>query len=152
MSFAARPAVSLIFWLTAMVLVSQAYGCLYMSNGSAEDVAFQSEPADAQVTVNGVQHGTTPIVVNLSRCEAYAVTIAKPGYTPVGVRLGPTISGPDTLLAFLDEAMVLPGLVDKWNCSAGTLRPNPIIVGLLPVPVPAAPGAPVRPTTTTPIP
>jgi hypothetical protein len=152
MSIAARPAASLIFWLTAMVFVTQAYGCLYMSNGSAEDVAFQSEPADAQVTVNGVQHGTTPIVVNLSRCEAYAVTIAKPGYTPVGVRLGPTISGPDTLLSFLDETLVLPGLVDKWNCSAGTLRPNPIIVGLLRAPGPPTPGAPPGATAATSVP
>ena len=131
MSIALRVVAALIWWVLAASFVTLDYGCLYIANGSAQDVQFRSLPTGAQVTVNGVQHGTTPTVVSLSRCEAYSVTIAKYGYTPVGVRLGPTTSGPDTVLSFMDEAIVLPGLVDKWNCSAGSLRPDPVDVELL---------------------
>jgi hypothetical protein len=116
-------------------------GCLYLSNGKTQDVQFQSTPPGADVSVNGVQHGATPTTVTLSRCENYDVTVRKPGYTSANVLLSRSISGSDTILSFVDGVLILPGLVDMWNCSSATLKPNPITAELSPgLDEPSAPG------------
>ncbi|HUA34177.1 MAG TPA: PEGA domain-containing protein, partial [Candidatus Binataceae bacterium] len=66
-----------------------------MKNGSTQQIDFQSEPAGAQVVVNGKQYGPTPTSATLSRCETYEVTVEKTGYEPDHITISRGESGID---------------------------------------------------------
>jgi hypothetical protein len=85
-----------------------ACGCATIISGRHADVAIQSNPSDAHVTVRDrrgmpVAEGTTPAVVPLKRGDGffrkarYTATIEKPGYEPAQVaidsKVNPWVAG-----------------------------------------------------------
>ncbi|MEO7861129.1 MAG: PEGA domain-containing protein [Nitrospirales bacterium] len=67
-------------------------GCGTIVNGFHQDVAVTSSPGGAEVSVDGVAKGTTPIVASLWRGSAHVVKVEQPGYHPIETSVVPTIS------------------------------------------------------------
>jgi len=74
-----RSATVLIIMSTVAVLAS---GCATMFTDSKEDVSFNSDPAGADVQINGESKGETPTTVELDANSTYDVKISKEGYEP----------------------------------------------------------------------
>lgn len=55
-------------------------GCATLFKGTSEEVRFGSEPQKAEVWVNGVKIGETPISLKLESKKAYHIEFRKDGY------------------------------------------------------------------------
>ncbi len=62
-------------------------GCAGMISGKTQNVTFKSEPAEADVYVNGVIMGKTPMTANLKKGKEQMATIKKDGYKSVDIPL-----------------------------------------------------------------
>jgi hypothetical protein len=116
--------------MALFAIVSGSQGCLYLANGKTQEVRFESTPPGAQVVVNGIQYGSTPTQVTLSRCDNYTVVVDKAGYKSGDVFLSRTAHGTDYLILFVDSLLIIPGLVDGYFCAQTSLDPNPVVVQL----------------------
>lgn len=101
---------------------------------------FNPSLAGAQVVVNGKQYGATPTTATLSRCESYEVTVQKAGYQPNHIMISRGVAGSDSILLFLDSVLIIPALVDSYNCALN-LSPNPVVAQMSPVVSSAPPAA-----------
>lgn len=70
-------------WLAGLILVGSAAGCAALFNGKTTPVQMNSNPAGAEVLVDGTRVGTTPMSVDLSTAESHTVTFRIVGMTPV---------------------------------------------------------------------
>ena len=68
-------------------------GCATIMHGTKQSIGISSVPTDAQVTVDGVQLGRTPVIADLSRKEMHFVTIELDGYLPYDTTLTKSVSG-----------------------------------------------------------
>lgn len=68
-------------------------GCATLIDGPTEKVHVKSQPAGAQVFLNGHAIGQTPLVTRVSRWGAHRVRIEMPGYQPFEIPLRKTVSG-----------------------------------------------------------
>jgi hypothetical protein len=57
-------------------------GCATVFKGNSSEVDFFSDPSGAQVYVNGVARGTTPINLKLESNKTYTIEFKKEGYEP----------------------------------------------------------------------
>jgi hypothetical protein len=57
-------------------------GCATVFKGSTREVAFNTEPAGAEVFVNGRKLGNTPVEVELESRVTHSIEIKKAGYAP----------------------------------------------------------------------
>lgn len=81
-----------VLGLGVLALVSST-GCATIMQGSKQQVSVTSTPSGASVTVDGVENGTTPVVLSLKRKDNHVVRIAAPGYQPYEVALSRSVSG-----------------------------------------------------------
>jgi hypothetical protein len=83
-------------FLAALTLpLSQAFfqGCATWIDGPTEKVHVKSQPAGAQVLLNGHAIGQTPLTTRVSRWGVHRVRIEMPGYKPFEVPLQKTVNG-----------------------------------------------------------
>ena len=73
-------------------MVASASGCGLVVNEIHQDLAITSNPGGANVSVDGVQRGTTPLVVPLSRKHAHVVAVEQAGYHPIEASVVPVTS------------------------------------------------------------
>lgn len=94
-------------------MVLSATGCGTVVNGIHQDLAITSHPGGAQVSVDGISKGTTPIVIPVTRKHAHVVKVEHAGYQPIEASVVPQTSiweWGNVLFAWL------PGLaVDAWT-------------------------------------
>jgi len=81
---------SIIVLLLIVVTVSS---CATIMQSTTQQVSFNSNPSGATVTINGQQRGTTPVIVDLKRKDAFTVKIELTGYSPYELALTRKISG-----------------------------------------------------------
>ena len=67
-------------------------GCGTVVNGNHQDLAITSYPGGATVSVDGVQRGSTPVVVPVSRKHAHVVAVTHDGYHPYEASVVPMVS------------------------------------------------------------
>ena len=67
--------------------------CGTIIHGSNQQVSFASEPTGAQVLVDGLDLGTTPMVTNLSRKDTHTVEFRLNGYSPKSAIINRSVSG-----------------------------------------------------------
>lgn len=72
-----------IFVVTALYLLSS---CAYMMNSKTVDVAINSNPAGAEIVIDGKNYGRTPITINLEP-KNYNVVLTKEGYGSAQIKL-----------------------------------------------------------------
>lgn len=68
----------LTLWLT---------GCATLFKGSTQEVNFNSNPAKAQVLINGVSMGETPCALRLEVNKTYTIEIKAEGYKTKAFRV-----------------------------------------------------------------
>lgn len=63
-------------------------GCAAIMNGSSQSIELLSSPASAKVFIDGVEAGTTPVLVQLSRKKrSHSIRIELDGYVPFNTTL-----------------------------------------------------------------
>lgn len=67
--------------------------CATLIHGPEQDLAINSTPAGASITIDGQQLGETPAVVRLARNREHYLQLDLPGYLPYQMRLSRTTSG-----------------------------------------------------------
>lgn len=67
--------------------------CASIVNGANQKFTVQSEPARANLTVDGMTAGQTPARIALTRKENHVVKLDLAGYQPVTIPLERTVSG-----------------------------------------------------------
>lgn len=73
--------------LLGIILVLHLAGCATIFKGTKEEVKFDSEPAGAQVIVNGMVIGMTPCAFKLESKGQYMIEIRKEGHQIWGMTL-----------------------------------------------------------------
>ena len=68
-------------------------GCGTIKNGTTQDLMIKSHPAGAEVMVDGVEMGQTPVSVNLSRKSRPTITVRMYGYDNFQTSLERKLSG-----------------------------------------------------------
>lgn len=79
------------FALTVAALLST--GCASIMHGTSQDVGISSSPTNANVTVDKVAQGQTPVVAKLSRKDNHIVRLELDGYAPAEMTLTRSVSG-----------------------------------------------------------
>lgn len=69
------------------------HGCGTIKNGKTQDLTIQSNPPGALVMIDGIEHGQTPVSVNLSRKDRHTVTVRMQGYQNFQTSLSKKLSG-----------------------------------------------------------
>lgn len=85
-------------------------GCGALFNGGPGQVNFTSEPAGAEVWIDGSRRGVTPVVLPLAKNDDYAVMFRKAGYQDVTATLTKRVSAGYVVLDVLGG--LLPIIVD----------------------------------------
>ncbi len=75
-----KKAVSCVVLFSFVFLLS---GCATLFKGTSEEVRFSSEPQRAEVWVNGLRMGETPVSLKLESKKTYQIEFRKEGYKPV---------------------------------------------------------------------
>ena len=71
----------LIFLLGIVIAIYGLQGCAAIFSSSIANIPATSEPAGAEVIVNGQFMGTTPCVLNLKKNQSYNIQFRLNGYT-----------------------------------------------------------------------
>lgn len=69
---------STIFLLFSLILLTS--GCATIFKGTSEEVNFNTDPQRAEVWINGVNMGETPVSFKLESKKTYTIEFKKPGY------------------------------------------------------------------------
>jgi hypothetical protein len=77
----------------AALLVVGLTACATIINGTSQSVSISSQPSGAQVFVDGVPMGATPVSPDLKRKDKHTVRIELEGYEPFEMRLNRGTSG-----------------------------------------------------------
>ncbi|MFQ5538647.1 MAG: PEGA domain-containing protein [Gemmatimonadota bacterium] len=67
--------------------------CGTIMNGTTQEIGVASVPTGATVTLNGMQRGSTPLVLDLKRKNQQVISVALDGYEPYEVALTRSVSG-----------------------------------------------------------
>lgn len=80
------------------------WGCTYAPYTPIEIIKIFSTPVDAQVYINGVYRGRTPIFVALRKRNNYTIEIKKDGYKPKLFKIYSVLAYPIYITGIFDGA------------------------------------------------
>lgn len=125
--------------LLAAALVALALtGCATVTRGSSETFVVTTEPAGARVTLSSGETCVTPCALEKRRKHAFDVEIEHDGYAPVFTQIIPQVSGAGA--TGMAGNVLVGGIigigVDAATGATRDLRPNPLEVKLVALPVP----------------
>jgi hypothetical protein len=123
---------------TLLALILGLSGCATVVNGKTQEVTVSSDPLGAAILVDGVNVGTTPAAVNLTRADSHQVRIEKPGYVPYEMTTVTVESGwvaadavPFPFPFDLLLGMPLGRAADSYMGGANEIRPTDISAQLI---------------------
>lgn len=67
--------------------------CATIINGTSQSISISSQPTGAQVFVDGVPMGVTPVAPDLKRKDKHLIRIEMEGYEPFELQLNRGVSG-----------------------------------------------------------
>ena len=104
-----------IFTITLAALMVQ--GCATLFNSSIKTVSMSSTPADAEIWINGVNRGRTPISLDLDNHRDHLVVFRKEGYQDVACELTTSIGATWIILDVLGGLVpvVIDAATGEWN-------------------------------------
>jgi len=82
--------------IAALVLLVQLpllAACASIMHGTTQQVAVSSSPTGAQVTVDAMERGVTPVITDLKRKDNHIVGVTMDGYQPFEMALTRSVSG-----------------------------------------------------------
>jgi len=83
----------LIMVISVLTLAAFVAGCCSIIHGTSQEVGLSSNPTNAQIFVNGVQKGTTPVTLDLERDGSHIIRLELDGYKPYEISLTKNTSG-----------------------------------------------------------
>jgi hypothetical protein len=91
-------------------------GCASVFGSKHHDFTFDTQPAAAQVVVDGTPVGNTPVVVNLSNTQAHTVVFRKQGYEEIGCKIQKATGAGWVVLDILTGvvAVVVDAVTGDW--------------------------------------
>lgn len=121
-----RPTATLSFF--AALTFTSACGALF--NGGPSHVAFNSNPAGAEVWIDGSMRGATPLNLDLAKNHSYSVVMKKPGYMDATYNLERKVGTTWLILDILGG--LLPVVVDAATGDWYTLSSENVLLNLPP--------------------
>ena len=88
--------------LVLFLIFSSLYGCAGLFHGTSQTINFNSSPEGAEVIIDGVSRGVTPLAVKLKKNSADSVMIKKEGYKTITMPLEKKYDGLALLNVFWD--------------------------------------------------
>ena len=86
-------ALRVLFGLFVLSSLPLLVGCASIIHGTTQQIGISSSPTGAEVTVDGMQHGITPVVVDLKRKDTHTIHVTLDGYQPFEIPLTRSVSG-----------------------------------------------------------
>jgi hypothetical protein len=84
---------SLTSILTIFIFLLTSQACGTIMQGSTQQVGISSNPSNASVTINGQNHGNTPMIIDLKRKDSHMVRLELEGYQTYETNLTRSTSG-----------------------------------------------------------
>jgi hypothetical protein len=97
------------------MLLAAALGCGAVFNGGPARVNVTSSPADADVWVDGINYGVTPVVLELDKKKEHQVSFKRAGYHDVSIPIGKSFRGRYVVFDVLGG--LLPVIIDAASQS-----------------------------------
>lgn len=110
----------------AAIFAGALAGCGALFNAGPAQVTFNSEPSGAEVFIDGNRYGTTPLVVDLSKKENYAITFRMDGHEEQVRTISNRVSGTYVILDILGG--LLPIVIDAATGAWYVLDTNSVSV------------------------
>jgi uncharacterized protein YceK len=88
-----RKVASLILMLCSAIGGFVLSGCATIIHGTRQEVGFSSSPTGAEVWVDNVKMGETPVVAKLRRKDTHTVKLILPGYQSYETTITRSVSG-----------------------------------------------------------
>jgi hypothetical protein len=79
--------------LIAVAAILILANCATIMQGTNQSVGISSYPSGANITIDNLSHGTTPLTAKLSRKDNHVVKIELDGYLPYELALSRKVSG-----------------------------------------------------------
>lgn len=106
-------------------------GCATAINGANENIKIESIPPGANVSIDDINRGETPLEIELARGKLHRICFKKDGYVEA------TVLTTNTLNGWIFGNILFGGLigiaVDISSGAAKNIEPNPVIGTLIPV-------------------
>lgn len=67
--------------------------CGTIIHGTRQDIGISSNPSGANVTIDNIQFGKTPVIAKLAREDNHTVKIEQPGFQPFDATITNSVSG-----------------------------------------------------------
>ncbi len=96
--------------LAATLVVLATSGCATLFGSQFKTIAMSSNPNEAEVWIDGVRRGTTPVSIQLDQRNSHIVTFRKEGHDDVVCELATTVDAKWVILDVLGG--LLPVIVD----------------------------------------
>ena len=122
-------------WITTMLLVAvtvNACGCATVVKGVYQPVTLTSSPSKAQIKVDGVDKGETPMVIKMKRAKSHTVQFDKEGYQSHEAAVVKRTSGWIWGNIFIGGLIGL--VIDLITGASNNLEPDNIHAELAPLP------------------
>lgn len=97
--------------------------CATIFKGSSAEVRVNSSPSGADVYINEMDRGQTPLSLNLARNDNYVLHFKKDGYEDVRVEVRKKFDGATTIIGNLFSWWLLGVVVDVASGAAYSLTP-----------------------------
>lgn len=94
-------------------------GCATIISGTKQTIVFSSQPEGAQVLVDGISVGVTPLTIELKKNKHSVVEFRKDGYATQNLPMGKSFDGVTLLSVFWDL-----GTTDILSGAAWEYSPN----------------------------
>jgi len=100
-----------------LLLVSAGVGCGTLFNAKRKTVTFASEPAGADILVNGNRVGSTPYQMELEQGKPYTITFRKAGHHDVTCMIGNSVGAGWVILDILGGLVpiIIDAVTGDWN-------------------------------------
>lgn len=82
-----KKGVSIFLSFSVIYLIFYFSSCATLFKGTSKEVNFNSDPQRAEVYINGVKLGTTPVTLKLEENKTYTIEFKKEGYETVTKRI-----------------------------------------------------------------
>jgi PEGA domain len=101
-------------------------GCATIIHGKNQEVIVKTEPAGAQVDIDGIEAGETPLILTLPRKQDHVVNVSMEGYHAQTAHLKRSLSG--TAIFYLLPGGLLSFGVDAANGAQYKLPESVVLV------------------------
>lgn len=114
----------LIHLLGILTLLAFLSGCASVVNGSRQEVVIDSQPSGAEVMINGVSRGQTPLRIDLLRKTSHLVELSLEGYLHYEVTVEPEMNA--AVWGNIVAGGAIGMMIDGSNGSTNSLVPSEV--------------------------